>query len=281
MAEWEPKTFIHGSKLLRKAERAQQDSGLQTAVVAYERWKTESLSVVGRDPAEIEKLVGHLNTYKDCVEPIFDLRPNSAQEVLQSSIIEEFFEYLFGPLQVEMGAGGICQPSPAYLDLVFHPKTFSSLTTRPDYTIGRKDHDFVIGAKYLITLQVDGRGEQTEDSFVIPAVALETKRYLERNMLDECAGTAARVKRATPYCLFLVIAEFLKMDDARPELSRIDEVYILRRQRNSARLDKNFIPNPISAELVGDIYVQVLTHLRRIWWDPASALTTGKLFSYR
>ena len=60
---------------------------------------------------------------------------------------------------------------------------------------------------------------------MVPAVAIECKRYLERNMLDECAGTAEKIKRATPYCLYLVVAEYLKMDDAAPEMSRIEEIF--------------------------------------------------------
>ncbi len=281
MASWTPQVKVHGTKLLRRAESSSGDAGLAQAATAYENWSSRSMGVTGRDPENIAELVLLLNSYKDEVEPIFDRRPNSAQEVLQSSIIEEFFEYLFGPLQLEMGPSGVCKPSDGYLDLAFHPKTFESLLSLPDHTLGHKDHDFVIGSRCMLTIRAEGRDGSTENDIVIPAVALETKRYLERNMLDECSGTAAKVKRATPYCLFLVVAEYLKMDDARPELSRIDEVYVLRRQRNSDRLAKDFVPNPICAELVTDIYDQVMRHLRRVWWDPESALTSGKLFSYR
>ncbi len=281
MSEWQLQTRVHGSKLRRKAETNAQDTGLQSALNAYEDWTKGSMSIEGREKEDVERLVQLLNTYKNSVESIFDARENSAQEVLQSSILEEFLEYLFGPLQKKMTGVGVCRPSASYLDLVFHPRDFKTLTRLPEFTIGHKDHDFVIGSTCLITLQIEGQDEKSKASFVIPAVALEAKRYLERNMLDECAGTAARVKRATPYCMYLVIAEYLKMDDARPELSRIDEVYVLRRQRNSERLKKDFVPNPIAADLVYEMYRQVLSHLRRIWWDPDSALTTGRLFSFK
>ena len=130
-----------------------------------------------------------------------------------------------------------------------------------------------------LTFSIEGVAGVTQDSVVVPAVAIECKRYLERNMLDECSGTAEKVKKATPYCLYFIVAEYLKMDDCRPELSKIDEIYILRRQRNSDRLAKNFIPNPIYGDLVWDVYSRVLAHLGRIWWDPNSALETGKLFN--
>ena len=89
---------------------------------------------------------------------------------------------------------------------------------------------------------------------VVPAVAIECKRYLERNMLDECSGTAERVKRATPYCLYVVVSEYLKMDNARPELSRIDEIYVMRKQRNSERGASDFVAKPIDHTLVFDLY---------------------------
>jgi len=100
-------------------------------------------------------------------------------------------------------------------------------------------------------------------------------------MLDECAGTAARIKRVTPYTLFVVVAEYLKMDQSTPELSRIDEIYILRRQRNSARNAPGFVPLPIGADLVWDLYQRVRLHLERVWWDPDSALTRGKVFNFQ
>jgi len=97
-------------------------------------------------------------------------------------------------------------------------------------------------------------------------------------MLDECAGTAEKVKRATPYCLYFVVAEYLKMDDAAPEVSLIDEIFILRKQRNSERLSTGFRPNPIDPDLVWEIYDGSIRHLKKVWWDPSSALKTGKAF---
>jgi hypothetical protein len=99
-------------------------------------------------------------------------------------------------------------------------------------------------------------------------------------MLDECSGTAARVKAATPYCLYVVVAEYLKMDDCRPELSKIDEIYVLRKQRNSERLAVGFKPNPIDSILVWDLHEMVAKHLSKIWWDPESGVRVGKMFNY-
>lgn len=273
----EPELYIHGSKLKRKAEGSED---LRPALEAYEVWRTKSLAITGREREDVEALVTLLNEYKNTVEPVFDARPNSAQEVLQPSILEEFFEYLFCRIDEVVGERVLRRPASGYLDLIFNPRDIHTLVSNPEYTVRRKDHDFVIGSIINIAIRAEGNPRASEDQLVIPAVALECKRYLERNMLDECSGTAERIKRATPYCLYIVAAEYLKMDDCSPELSRIDEIYILRRQRNLERGHTGFTPNPIYGDLVWDLYQKIVRHLRRIWWNPDSALTDGKLFNF-
>jgi hypothetical protein len=273
----EPQLYIHGSKLRRKAEG---NDDLRAAFESYTVWRTRSLEITGRERDDVYALVDLLNQYKDTVELIFDARPNSAQEVLQPSILEEFFEYLFCRVDEVIGEGVLRRPASGYLDLIFNPRDIHTLVSNPEYTIRRKDHDFVIGSTINLTIRAEGTHRVSEDQIVIPAVALECKRYLERNMLDECSGTAEKIKRATPYCIYIVVAEYLKMDDCSPELSRIDEIYVLRKQRNLERGHVGFIPNPIDRELVWDIYQKIVRHLRRIWWNPDSALTTGKLFNF-
>lgn len=272
----EPQTYVHGSKLYRKAAKSAE---LQPLLPQYDQWRSASLNIRGRSDAEITSLVCLFNAYKDAVEPTLDARANSAQEVLQPSILEEFFEYLFCQLDAEFKLALLRRPDSGFIDLAFNPRFLNELVCRPAYTIRRKDHDFVIGSSLELTMKVPGVDQTQNDVIVIPAVAIECKRYLERNMLDECSGTAEKVKKATPYCLYFVVAEFLKMDDAAPEMSRIDEIYVLRKQRNSERLAENFTPKPIDASLVIDIYRQVQRHLSRVWWDPQSALTIGKAFN--
>lgn len=277
MAEqYQPQLYVHGSKLLRKAE---SHPALLPAVAAYSRWKAASLSVTSREKKDVETLTRLLNVYKNEVEDLFDSRMNSAQEVLQPSILEEFFEYLFCTLEKEIGLDMLRRPASGFIDLAFNPKSASSLLSAPEFTIRRKDHDFVIGAPVEVRIRTIGSSDALGEEIIVPAIAIECKRYLERNMLDECSGTAEKIKKATPYCLYFIAAEFLKMDDASPELSRIDEIYILRKQRNSERSSANFVPNAIDGDLVWDLYQQCIRHLAKIWWDPESALKTGKVFN--
>lgn len=273
----QPQVYVHGSKLKNKAVTAPE---LQPLLEIYARWKNQSLAVEGRTDEDIFQLTAYLNEYKNAVESTFDARANSAQEVLQPSILEEFFEYLFCRLDAELQLSVLRRPDSGFIDLAFNPKSLRDLMTSPDYTIRRKDHDFVIGASVEMKLTVPGGNPTQTDTLVIPAVAIECKRYLERNMLDECSGTAEKIKKSTPYCLYIIASEYLKMDDASPELSRIDEIYVLRKQRNSERLAEGFVPNPIYGELVVEIYRQVQRHLNRVWWNPQSAITNGKAFNF-
>lgn len=275
-ARAEPQSFVHGSKLERKALEVPE---LYPLVEIYHKWKKDLLAVNGRSEADIHQLVELLNVYKNTVEPVFDSRPNSAQEVLQPSILEEFFEFLFCRLDLELGQPLLRRPASSFIDLSFNPKNLDELVAGPSFTIKSKDHDFVLGSQLTIDLRAKSSNGVKGEYIVVPAVAIECKRYLERNMLDECSGTAEKLKKATPYCLYFVVAEFLKMDDASPEMSRIDEVYVLRKQKNSERLGKNFTAKPIDADLVVDLYQQVLRHLKKVWWDPESALKTGKAFN--
>ncbi len=275
MTRFEPASYVHGNKLQRKADK---DPNLAPGFERYLKWREDRLAITERSEEDVSRLVAIMDEYKSEVEPVFDARKNSAQEVLQPSIIEEFFEYLFCNISEQVGVDVLREPAAGYIDLVFNPKSLESLVSAPEYTIRRKDHDFVIGALVGLQFRAVGSDKVAEEGVVVPAIAIECKRYLERNMLDECSGTAEKVKRSTPYCRYYVVAEYLKMDDASPEMSLIDEIYILRKQRNSERLAKGFVPNPIAPDLVWDLYVKCVDHLKRIWWDPDAALETGRVF---
>jgi len=268
---------IHGSKLEAKVKKT-NDAELTQALSLYQKWRAKSDVVTGRSDAEISTLVNLLNEYKDAVEPIFDKRKNSAQEMLQPTILEEFISILFSGLETEYGSNLYLDPASTFIDIAFHPVDLNSLIEGPEYTLRKKDHDFVIGGK--LELEMVGAKRTSRETLIVPAVAIECKRYLERNMLDECAGTADRVKHATPYCKYFVVSEFLKLDDCRPELSKIDEIFVLRRQKNSDRGKVGVVQKPIHADLVIEFYKNVYSHLRRIWWNPKSALDTGKLFDF-
>ncbi len=101
-------------------------------------------------------------------------------------------------------------------------------------------------------------------------------------MLDSCAATASRLKNAMPYCVYMVASEYMKMSDASPELTDIDEVYILCKAKNSereARKRANLPPLDIDADLVIDLFERVGRHLNAIWWHPEDAVANGKIIN--
>ena len=83
-----------------------------------------------------------------------------------------------------------------------------------------------------------------------------------------------------PYCLYIVAAEYMKMEEAYPELTDINELFILTKASNADRLrfkDQGETPHPIDAKLIQDIFDMVSSHLDKIWWSPEDALARGKV----
>ena len=200
----EPQVYTHGARLARKAAK---DTKLDPLLELYEAWKAASLAVTGRTEEDIAVLTDLLNEYKNAVEPVFDARPNSAQEGLQPSILEEFLGYLFANVAADIGQELLRRPASSFIGLIFNPRDVHSLIEAPEFTVREKDHDFVLGACVTLSIQAEGSTAKRSNKLVVPAVAIECKRYLERNMLDECAGTAERIKKATPYCRYIVASD--------------------------------------------------------------------------
>lgn len=83
-----------------------------------------------------------------------------------------------------------------------------------------------------------------------------------------------------PYCIYMVASEYMKMDEASPELTDIDEVYILCKAKNAERLRRSqegLPPLDIDASLIYDIFMRVRKHLNAIWWSPEDAVANGKV----
>ena len=231
----------------------------------------------------LREYVSALNTYRAAAVPVFDSLDNNGQVALGYTIMEEFFYLLFQKkvesMNVEhenlfIGKGN------SYVSLSFTPASFGELFSNPKAYIHTKDQDFVLGANVEIMIKADGEQETT--TTVIPAVAIECKTYLERNMLDSCAATASRLKTAMPYCIYIVASEYMKMSDAAPELTDIDEVYILCRAKNAdreRRKRENLPLFDIDADLIIDLYNRVSRHLNAIWWKPEDAVENGKIIN--
>ena len=276
---------IHGKNLRDYAQRQRgpKREQFQSVVSGYESFRNQIDAVINPDHEGISQIVSALNNYRRIALPVFDKLDNAGQKALGYTIMEEFFFLLFNKRISMLGlehTNLFVGKGNSYVSLSFTPSSFGDVFAHPSAYIHTKDQDFVLGASVEINVQADGTEES--QSTIIPVVAIECKTYLERNMLDACAATASRLKSAMPYCVYIVAAEYMKMSDASPELTDIDEVYILCKAKNSdreARKRANLPPLDVDADLVIDLYERVNRHLNSIWWHPDDAVENGKIIN--
>lgn len=276
---------VHGNTLRNYTDNL---NGVQKAVfddivVQYEQFRSRIDAISSLDHNGIREFVLALNEYRRIAIPVFDGVKNSGQTGLGSTIMEEFFYLLFQKkielMHIEHDSLFVGKGN-SYVSLSFTPSSFSEVFSKPNAYIHTKDQDFVLGVSVQIQVSTDGAPETS--STVIPVIAIECKTYLERNMLDSCAATASRLKTAMPYCIYIVASEYMKMDDATPELTDIDEVYILCKAKNTDREQRKRKKQPpidIDASLVIDLYERASRHLNAIWWNPDTAVETGKIIN--
>ena len=276
---------IHGKNLrdYTAKQRGIKRKTFNRLMEEYFRYREKIAAVDFLTEDGLREYVSALNTYRAAAVPVFDSLDNNGQVALGYTIMEEFFYLLFQKkvesMNVEhenlfIGKGN------SYVSLSFTPASFGELFSNPKAYIHTKDQDFVLGANVEIMIKADGEQETT--TTVIPAVAIECKTYLERNMLDSCAATASRLKTAMPYCIYIVASEYMKMSDAAPELTDIDEVYILCLAKNAdreRRKRENLPLFDIDADLIIDLYNRVSRHLNAIWWKPEDAVENGKIIN--
>lgn len=271
---------VHGTNLENKF-KATSDTDLGQCLSEYQKFR-DTIASLSRDaPYFVEDAVKALNAYRENAIPILEKRKNSGQENLRSTILEEFFVHLFQDVLEKFhdDSGYYIGKGTSYISLSFAPKNFDDLENDPGLQVTVKDSDFTIGCLFDLSISDIDKTNVSEKKILVPAIAIECKTYIERNMLDSCAGTATQIKKANPYCLYTVAAEFMKLEDSSPELTDIDEVYILCRASNSERLENQKSGNihPIHADLVRDLNERIRSHLNRLWWDPATALDAGKI----
>lgn len=275
---------VHGHTLQKKCMQT-KDAELTQVFSYYRRFREIVDELIVDKEDVVVKLVEAANDYRSHAIYILESRDNSGQEVMRSTILEEFFYHLFNGLvrKYTDASNVVIGKANSYVSLSFTPRSFSKMFENPEPYIHTKDQDFLLGCP--ISLQVVPQGIDDRDCQVkivtIPALAIECKTYLERNMLDSCAATARRLKQAMPYCLYIVASEYLKMsDEVSPEITDIDEVYILCKAANVER-DKlkqaKKPPHPIDSDLVVDLFNRVYRHFNSLWWEPAKALERGKI----
>lgn len=276
--------FVHGFNLKNKTKK---DPKLKPIYEKYVTFRKNIQNLIVESEDQVKLLCKEFNLYRTESAYFLERRNNSAQENLRSSMMEEFFVHLFkdlikNKLDKKIPGNFFIGKGNGYVDLTFSPKKFVDIFSAPGEYFHQKDQDFMFGAKFTVTITSDDQESKVlnKNDLIVPVVAIECKTYLERNMLDSCAGTASRIKKATPYCLYIVASEYLKLKDSHPELTDIDEVYVLCKEKNADRQKKyknNEKITEIDCGLILDLFHLVDKHLNRIWWQPEKAVETGKI----
>lgn len=276
----------HGTLLTRKAKATPE---LAPALAAYEKFESEARAIHVINQQAVIALVKAFNEYRRISVYLFEDGKNVPQANMRSTMMEEFLGWLFKDVfelldEAAPGNFRIGKSRASYLKLTFAPHSFLKMFADPNPCISVKNQDFTLGASYELKFKPSTpKAKEFSAQVILPAVAIECKTYLAKNHLDMCASTASDIRRAVPYCMYIVVCEFLKLvKSASPELTDISEIYVLckaengdRKRRRAEGLD----PHLVDAEVVFDLFQRVVCHLRSVWWDPAASLKRGKVIS--
>ena len=105
--------------------------------------------------------------------------------------------------------------------------------------------------------------------FDIPAVAIECKTYLDKTMLESSARAAEELKARNPNGIYIVVMERIKLtENVNLRKYKLDQIYILRRQRNKDRefrIQPGYDYKPIDFGVVWHLFSYVRKFLTRHW----------------
>ena len=140
----------HGSLLRRKAGT---DKDLAKALSAYETFLTSAEKIEVTDAKSARKLVRIFNEYRLKSIEIFGRGKNVPQSNLRSTMMEEFYTWLFKDIfrVVEKDIPKnfrIGKSVNSYISLTFAPYSFDTIFTSPNPRIAKKDQDFALGAAF-------------------------------------------------------------------------------------------------------------------------------------
>lgn len=274
--------YVHGDNLEQKENHPTKyrddvsKQYLKEIRQKYNEWKTANLSLYGpvksnneNDYKIIEERVKLFNEYKNFLDQQqyaeqFDSRSN-----LHSSALEEFMYYLFRDLVLDYSQHALIGKSHAFKDIFFRSANYYEMITQPHTMIEKKDHDFVIGATINASFQCDGMTIIENESFDMPAVAIECKTYLDKTMLEGASTAAEQLKSRNPNAIYYVVAERLKLTEAvNLKKYKVDQIYVLRKQRNTDREYRyleGYVANPIYIDVVWHLFSSVREYLSTDW----------------
>lgn len=274
------KNNIHENILLNKYNST-KDEKLKTCLSELYAFKDKISNLDIKNKSAVNNFVKNFNDYRTKTAYIYEDRKNSGQELIRSSMMEGFFQYLFKDILKNYSKKEdlIFGRAKTLVGFNFSPFSFENSFQNINLNLLEKDQDFVIGRTIDLSI---GNKKKEIIKITIPFIIIECKVYIEKNMLETHMNSSANIKKIVPDCLYFVISEYMKMKTAEPHLSKLDNVYILCQEVNSTR-EKKFrtktqITN-LNADLVYDIFSRVQNHLELKWWDNEAVSKYGKLIN--
>lgn len=88
-------------------------------------------------------------------------------------------------------------------------------------------------------------------------------------MLEGASTAASQLLVVNPNAIYIVVAEWLKLtDDVNLKKFKVDQIYILRKQKNTDRkyrLLPTYQKNPIYLDVIDNLFNTVRRHLTTKW----------------
>jgi len=166
----------------------------------------------------------------------------------------------------------------AYMDLSFAPKNFQDFIKNPGIYINKKNQDFTISK--VVKCKFINNDKEESAEFVVPAIAIECKTFIPSTMLGQSDFEAQKIKQGNPFSLYIVVAEQNALsEDVLLKNSKIDEIFILRRQKRNAAKNTVSDKKPIDFVIVKELYEFVKNHLRKDWFNSKKATERGRLIN--
>lgn len=270
----ETRAYIHGNNLTQKENHKTKYNDEQSKVYLkqirekYDAWKKANLDLKGplknegqNDAEIIAKRVELLNDYKNFLDAQHYAEQFDSRSNLHSSVLEEFMYYLFKDLVHSISPNALIGKSHSFKDLFFRASSYDEMVKRPSALVEIKDHDFAIGISVDASMQCNNSSESETHRWDIPAIAIECKTYLDKTMLQDVSTAAEQLKQKNPNAVYIFVAEWLKLTDSvNLKKFKIDQIYILRKQKNTDRefrYEEQYVKNEIYADVVVHCFNQV------------------------
>jgi hypothetical protein len=276
------KMFVHGNNLTQKEKHqtkyrdADSRRYLTEIRERYNVWNAANHELHGPtaskqpdDSSVIARRVALLNKYKDFLDQQHYAEKFDSRSNLHSSVLEEFMFYLFRDLVYGISPSALIGKSHSFKDMFFRPSSYVDMLKKPNALIEIKDHDFAIGAGMNASLKCKGCEVEENHQWDIPAIAIECKTYLDKTMLQDVSTAADQLKQRNANAMYIVVAEWLKLTDSvNLKKYKIDQIYILRKQKNTDRefrYSNAYQKNSIYSDAVEHLFNTVREFLTADW----------------